>query len=429
MLIWALIIVSLLVFIPFYISLGKEWYGPYSIFYLPMLACYVIAALNADKWNFVLSFETFIVLLLGEISFFVGCFIAKKISLFPKGRKKSRFFIVNGESNSITTSRLALIVLAEFCFFALYLIMVYFWGIRHGKDIFGAINSIMLNGKFDGDGDPLGLPFLLQICLQMNYIAGYLFAFLLARRVLLKDKSNLFLLISGYVISILTNFLGGSRGPILEIFTGLLISFGITYYFKTKKKFLSVSQILKIVVLTILVGVCFFEILPLMGRSQTAANESDVFTQYIGSQIYNLNYYIETVGDHSTFFCAETLKSLYADIESFFGITLGYKDGMVGNFFVFTPQGHNLGNVFTTYFNFYIDLGLFGVCFFTAFIGWFSEKYFKSIRFNSMVNIDVVFYIYMASSIAFRFFASRFFKNVIQLKMFIKIFWMLVILV
>ena len=258
MLIWVLIIISLLIFILFYNILGKEWYGPYSIFYLPMLLCYIIAALNADKWNFVLNFETFVVLLLGEISFFVGCLIGKKISFFPKQRKTSYFFTVNGQSSSITTSRLALVVLAEFCFFALYFVMVYLWGIRHGKDIFGAINSIMLNGKFDGDGDPLGLPFLLQICLQMNYIAGYLFAFLLARRVLLKDKSNLFLLISGYLISILTNFLGGSRGPILEILVGLLISFGITYYFKTKKKFLSLSQILKIVVLIILVGVCFF---------------------------------------------------------------------------------------------------------------------------------------------------------------------------
>ena len=101
MLIWVLIILSLLIFILFYNILGKEWYGPYSIFYLPMLLCYIIAALNADKWNFVLNFETFVVLLLGEISFFVGCLIGKKISFFPKQRKTSYFFTVNGQSSSI----------------------------------------------------------------------------------------------------------------------------------------------------------------------------------------------------------------------------------------------------------------------------------------------------------------------------------------
>lgn len=76
-----------------------------------------------------------------------------------------------------------------------------------------------------------------------------------------------------------------------------------------------------------------------MGRNQTAVDENDVFTQYIGSQIYNLNYYVENIDKRSTFFCAETLKSLYNDIESILGIQLGYKNGMVGNFLSLQIKG------------------------------------------------------------------------------------------
>lgn len=427
MLIWILILVSVIIFIPFFCYLGKEWYGPYSLFYLPFLACYVIAAYNADKWGFDLEFKTFFILLIGEFAFLIGCVFAQKIKV---GRKKTNvnsvFFCVEGDSIKITTSRLALVVAAEGCFFLAYLYEVYMWGLRNGCTVTEAINRIMLNGKFGGSAEPFDLSFILQIFLQMNYIIGYLFAYLLARRILLKDSSNIVLIMIGFIISIMTNFLGGSRGPILEILASLLISFGIVYYYKTSRRIFPKRQLLAVTFFVVIAAIGFFEILPLMGRAQTAKDESDVFTQYIGSQIYNLNYFVEEVDTHSTFFCAETLKSLYGDIESFAGLSLGYRDGMVGNPFVFTADGHDLGNVYTTYYNFYIDFGICGVFIFTFFIGWFSQTYFKSIKFSkSLVNLKLVIYIYMASSIMFSFFASRFFQNVINLKVFIKIFWII----
>lgn len=426
--IWIVIIISIIMFIPFYCILGKEWYGPYGLFYIPFLICYIIAGLNSNKWNFELGMKTSGILILGELAFLLGCLVAKKIVCVKRHEKNQRvLFSLGGGSNRVNNRKLAFLVLLETVFFAIYLVMVYLWGVRHGCSVIEAINHIMLNGKFDGDGDPLGLPFWLQLLLQMNYIAGYFFAYLIARKILLKEHISTVLLIIGYVVSILTNFLGGSRGPILEILASLLISFGIVYFFKTDRKIFSMSKIIKVAIIIVIVGITFFAVLPLMGRNQTAVDENDVFTQYIGSQIYNLNYYVENIDKRSTFFCAETLKSLYNDIESILGIQLGYKNGMVGNFFVFTNKGHNLGNVFTTYYNFYIDFGIIGVFIFTFFIGWISEKYFMSIKYNqSMVNYKLVIYIYMGASIAFSFFASRFFQNVIQLKMILKVLWIMI---
>lgn len=422
--IWVVIFISVVLFVPFYFQLGQEWYGPYGLFFFPFLICYIIAGCNSGKWAFELGVKTSVVLLLGELAFFIGCLCAKKIVFKGfKGQKNILLFNLKGESRKINNSKLLRIVIMESIFFLIYYSMIYMWGIRHGCTVREAINHIMLNGKFGGDGDPLGLPFWLQILLQMNYIAGYFFAYLLARRILLKDKINIVLLVWGYIVSMLTNFLGGSRGPILEILASLLISFGIVYYFKTDKKIFSVIQILGIVVIFLIVIIVFFKILPLMGRQQTAADQNDVFTQYIGSQIYNLNYYIENIDKRSTFFCAETLKSLYNDIESFLGIEIGYKKGMIGNPFIFS-KGHNLGNVYTTYYNFYIDYGMLGVFVFTFFIGWISEKFFININYNqNMVNYKLIIYIYMGSSITFSFFASRFFQNVIQLKMILKFLW------
>lgn len=428
--IWIVIFVSILIFIPFYYQLGREWYAPYSLFYIPFLACYIIAALNSKNWSFELGNMTALILLLGEISFLFGCFFASKIGIVKRRKyKKKHLFILKSKDCNINNSRLLFIVSLETILFLLYLIMMYIWGIRHGSSIIESINRIMLNSKFDGDGDPLGLPTVLQIFLQLNYIGGYFFAYLIARKVLLKEKTNGILLAIGYIVAILTNFLGGSRGPILEMLSAILLSFGIVYFYKTGRKSFSFLQIMKVLLLLIIVGVGFFEILPLMGRSQTAANQSDVFTQYIGSQVYNLNYYVENINKHSTFFCASTLSSLYRDIETFFKVDIGYKDGLVSNFFVFTNNGHNMGNVFSTYLSFYQDAGLFGVFLFSLIVGWFSEKYFMNTKINrEMVHsfdYRLVIYIYIGAQIIFSFFSNRFFQNVVQLKMIIKIFWVL----
>lgn len=428
--IWIVILISIIIFIPFYYQLGSEWYAPYCLYYIPFLACYIIAAFNSKTWLFELNGITTFILLIGEFAFLSGCFFASKISIKNKRHSKKQFFILKSNDCTIENSRLLVVVSLETIFFLLYLVMVYIWGVRHGRSIIESINMIMLNSKFSGDGDQLGLPTLLQIFLQMNYIGGYFFAYLIARRVLLKEKSNnILLLVLGYIVSILTNFLGGSRGPILEVLSALLLSFGIVYFYKSGRKNFTFFQILKVVLLLIIVGIGFFEILPLMGRSQTAVNSSDVFTQYIGSQVYNLNYYIEKVNKHSTFFCASTLSSLYRDIETFFKVNIGYKEGMVSDFFVFTNNGHNMGNVFSTYLSFYEDGGLLGVFLLSLIFGWGSEKIYMNAKIHRKMDNSfdyrLIIYIYVGAQVIFSFFSNRFFQNVIQLKMIIKIFWII----
>jgi oligosaccharide repeat unit polymerase len=303
------------------------------------------------------------------------------------------------------------------------------WASDNGKTLSEAINYIMVNNKFDTGVDTISVPFALHIFLQINYIIPYLFSYLIARRIIFKDKSSLILLLYGYIIGMITCFLNGSRGPLLENILALLIGFAIVYWQKSGKKLFPIKFMLPIVFVSILLLISFFAILPYMGRDNTASNSYDEFTQYIGAQVYNLNYFIEEKNTSSTFWGANTFVSLYSDFNSFFRINLGAFEGRVSSFFI-TANGHEMGNVFSCFFAFYVDFGLLGVIICSLFMGWFSQFIFDKIKQkNQMISFISVIYLYLAVNLFFCFFGTRFFQNVIQLKSMIKLFWLFVIYV
>lgn len=424
MYLYLLIALSIFIFVIYFLATDKEWYAPSTLFCIPFILAYIVAAFFQRTWDFKMGAGAFFVLLLGQIAYLLGDYIARKVRFTSKSGRVSLIHLAN-EENEIKTWKLAVVVGVITVFFLGYLYCVYTWGASKGYSLKEAINHAMLQGKFAGD-DTLSIPSVLNVGLQLNYIAGYVFAYLIARRVLLKDKVNLILLILGYLISTSTWLLGGSRGPILENIAALCISFGIVYFFKTKRRMFSKKAIIPALIIVVAAVGIFFLSIPLMGRHATADNFQDMITEYFGSQIYNLNYFIENVNSQSGMFGADTLKALYHDFESFFNINTGYQNAMVGNFFV-TANGHDMGNVFTTYYNFYVDAKFLGVFICTFLMGFITQCAYKSMRMKSLVSVSTILYLYMASSVLWSFFASRFFQNIVQLKTIIKLFWVYVL--
>jgi hypothetical protein len=106
------------------------------------------------------------------------------------------------------------------------------------------------------------------------------------------------------------------------------------------------------------------------------------------------------------------------------GIDLGVSSHAVKSFFV-TANGHEMGNVFTCFFSFYVDFGIIGVGILSFFMGWVSMKVFDKIKTRwAVVDFAFVIYLYIAVNLLFSFFGPRFFQNVVQIKSLLKFIWL-----
>lgn len=422
MLLELLIVLTIFIFVFFFIKLGKEWYAPYTLFGLPFIAMFVIALLNKEAWGLDLNFITFMIFFIGFLFFMFGCWFARHICL-SKSVLVTNSLKIKPRLHSVNTTRLFILDLIMLVFFMIFFLKIYTWGKENGFSLSGAINEIMVLSKFEPDKVTVTIPFIIQIFLQINYLAAYLYSFFIARRIVFKDRSNLFLLLFGYGISMATCFLNGSRGPLVENLIAIVIAFAICWHQRYGQKMFPRKILGWLFVLTIVAAVGFFAIIPLLGREKTAESLIDQITEYIGAQVYNLNYFVETSDARSTFFAANTLGSFYNDLKTL-GIDLGASAHTVKSFFV-TANGHEMGNVFTCFFSFYVDFGLVGVGILSFFMGWVSMKVFDKIKTRwAVVDFAFVVYLYIAVNLIFSFFGPRFFQNVVQIKSLLKFIWL-----
>lgn len=419
-----ILLLLLLILLLFYLAITKNgWVSPGFLFTFPFIIMIIVSEFYSAIRDFKLHVETFLVVLLGVVFFLLASIIVEKTVML----KNKGLILKFSDKNIIRKYRLLFVVLLETFFLFLYIFYVIRRGNMYNYTFIESINRIMLNGKFGTFEEDFSLPIYLSIGIQMNFIVSYLFSYLIAKRIILKEKINLFILIIGFLLSNMTCFLGGSRGPILENFAGLILAFGIVKYKQNGKRWPSLKMFLFLTIFVSFGIVIFFNILPLMGRQETADNFADSFAQYIGSQIYNLDSFISNVNSKSTLFGANTLKVFYGELNSMFGIDLKLENHIIENYFV-EINGHNLGNVFTTFFNFYCDGGIVNVVFCSFFMGFVSQLIFSKIKSCSFgINNFFVVYLYIAVSVLFSFFASRFFQNIVSIKFMFKIVWLVVL--
>ena len=422
MLLELLIVLTIFIFVFFFIKLGKEWYAPYTLFGLPFIAMFFVALLNKDNWGLDLDFITFMIFFIGFLFFMFGCWFARHVCL-NKTVLVTTSLKLKPMTRSVNSVRLLILDIVMLVFFIMFFYKIYSWSKANGFSLSGGINEIMVLSKFEPDKVTVTIPFVLQIFLQINYLAAYLYSFFIARRIVFRDRSNLLLLVLGYGICMATCFLNGSRGPLVENLIALVIAFAICWHQRYGKKMFPRRILGWLFVLAIVAAVGFFAIIPLLGREKTAESLIDQITEYIGAQVYNLNYFVETNNARSTFFAANTLSSFYNDLKTL-GIDLGVSSHAVKSFFV-TANGHEMGNVFTCFFSFYVDFGIIGVGILSFFMGWVSMKVFDKIKTRwAVVDFAFVIYLYIAVNLLFSFFGPRFFQNVVQIKSLLKFIWL-----
>lgn len=403
--IYLLFILLLLISVLTFYLFKKEICSPAFIFCIPFLLMTFIAILNIKNWQLE-SFHanTLIIIITGIVSFVIS---AKFVSIIKLKSIKTN----QSEKKELKKYKLCISIFIQVISLLLYVYYLKKWGLSQGvNSLTESIALTMERGKF-GIGETLDLPYIVNSLIICSKAFGYIYVAIMAKKIANKDKSGYILLIVNTVISLLIHLLSGSRGTSLELIVAFAICFLFYYYKRNKSKKIKFKYIFSGIVSMICFLFLFFYIKEFQGRGTFDWNNTfSEFSIYIGAQIKNLDIYLNEATVHTKVFAFGTLSNFYSIFNSYLGANI--KDSVDMLPFI-VINGQSLGNVYTCFYNYYMDFGIFGVILFSSISGLISEYIYRKAK-NSNNTILLVIYSYIGACLIFCFFGNRFFDNLLS---------------
>ncbi len=424
--VWLLMIILGLLTLMAYKTSKNEISNPTVLFVFPFFLMSIVGVINESKWelnNMLLI--TFFILIVGPSSFILGSCFQSRIKIH---NKKSNLFEEPNINNTLSIYHLIISLGIEILAFLSYAFFLIRWGASHGVlGLSESINLAMMNAKFSL-GETFNLPFSILSIVIGSRAFGYIYSTILAKNLIYKRKGYNLLLLLNVIIPICINLLGGSRGSALEP----IVAFGVALIFYYYKKY---NWKKKLKTKYVLLGICgmifliyaFFSIKGLLGRdTMNWENFYDDLYRYFGAQEKNLDYFLSQGVQHTKIFGYVTLTSFYNIFNTYLGFHI--KESIHTLSFIII-KGYNFGNVYTCFYDYYIDFGLIGVIGFSFLSGMISQYVYKKAKYQSNKDIDVwlVFYVYIASCLVFSFFGNRFYTNLLGASFFRMIVWIFVV--
>lgn len=244
--------------------------------------------------------------------------------------------------------------------------------------------------------------------LSLYFILGY------------KSKKLLVLLIANIVLYNATELLTGARGHTIASLGCLLFLYTMKYLQINNKN--DISRKVKIrILISFLIIISSFKVFgELLGReARSDINSSYNFAIYCGAQFKNMDSFVKHPVE-SPYLGWTTLNRIFSRFE----IPSAENENIlnynrVGNY--------TLGNVYTTYYNFYYDGKMFGVVFFTLIMALVSIIIYnksQNSRNYYRQRLSEVIYIKIAWALSMCFFANRFYDEIIWFTFFKQIvYW------
>lgn len=375
-----------------------------------------VAILYEKEWGmYKVHTETFWCILIGTTLFsFINI-------LFNKGDVKSSHRDLSNitfeqlfKTKNLTRLLIASLFLQLYVFYTKLTTFINYYGTSD-------IATLLFTIRMDGRGDDKVILFS-SLFSNMNYACSCLYFFwctIMAMYIIGKgrNKTIFFLLLLNMFMQFIKEMLGGDRGTSINS----IFCFGVIFLCKyaSIKKQLKIPKkyLAYIAVVAILIASSLKASALLMGREQveesTAAYQ---FAVYCGAEIKNLDIWFGHP-THSDWFGQSTLSVLVGELNTKFDV--GILETKYSTIDMFNTFGiFNLGNVLTTFYNFFQDGGYFGVCMFTLLMSLFASLVYsnvKKVRNPIHTNVIDVLYAKIAFSLLMCFFANRFYNEIISI--------------
>ena len=402
---------SMMLFISYRIF-DKELCSPAILYITPFIAMVVVAFLFQWIWDMKLYFNTVFVILLGTVFFVIGAFIGKRIKL-PEMGSKCRI----DQGRGIENWKYVLFFIISLVSFGWRYKLVIDYGRAHGgKTISRALVYYNNMLKFTTN-ELLHTPRLVSIGNTIGTAAGFIWACDLANQLVRKDKNiiKLILSLSNLVLCIIGSMSSGARGGAVQIISAFAIALLVMLYRKGEWKHrIPLKYILMLCIVFLLTAVGFLGTVTLIGRYKVNAYGRYI-ANYLGAQLYNLNYYLNENFRTSEIFGQETFRSIIQFFAKIAGVltyaryTSDLPSVLIGDL--------SLGNVYTCYYPYIHDFGYMGVMILSLIFGlisMISYRYARKSPSDNPINLGLVIYGRMSYCLLFSYFSNKFYSIIVS---------------
>lgn len=407
-----LLLLIILVFIE-YEMFDKNILSPAFLFTAGFCVCSFGACLYQSVWEYDISPELFILLITLISCFGVTCYITRYCYFRQNPIHKK---IVSPQP--IRKQLILFIIIIQ----ALVLIwsLLYIRSAFPSGSLFDAIGAYNNSAKFNstqyGSAETIDVswPFplgpLRTICESSSYFVFYL----LAQELVMKRKDALHLLAISSLASFCITLETGSRGVAVGYALFLIACYAIMYFKIHYKMIQFTVQRLGVAIVVATVFLASFRVLAIGREGDFGSIE--YLSIYMGAQIPNLDAFISNTNlPTSDFFGQQTFRTSLEYLGGYFNIPSWLS---IPYTWTFQEMGGSmLGNVYTTFYPFLQDGGVFGAFFFTILMAAISQAAYNVAIYgkDEGKGVSIIVYSYMVPPILLSFFAYRFYSDVLSI--------------
>lgn len=414
------LLIVLLIFNLYYTKF--DYIAPNVVFNASFVFSVFMCTLYYKKWDVNLNYQTFFIILIGNILFSITCILlSKKRKIKLEEDNNKNYELPEYKFKNIYGILFLILGIITIFATALYVTKTVGTDLSHLRTALYTYRD-----KVEFKGEDYSLPFYLNILTGVMHAGGFWFIALLLTNFKKNNKINWIVLIN-IVICLLSTFLEGSRSMAINyiLFT---ICYGIylVNYSNKFEKSIGSRTLIKIILVGVVILASFRLTAVFVGRDNTSSfSTMDYIALYTGAEIKNLDTYIVEEKNSSFQLGKYTFSTLYSTFAPYLNLD------STTSFPFKSVNGYNLGNVYTIFYHFYKDIGFLGVFVFSIFMAAVAQWLYnmaKECKLKSKygINLKSIVYCYTFSGIFYSFFSNHFFGLIFSLS-FIKylIMWFL----
>lgn len=418
--IYILFILMFLLLIIIYKFNDKEISSPAFAYHVGFTVSVLFACLFANRWGFVLSTRTFLVLLLGSLIFFLVSYLVSYIVKRKLNKKEKYISDKNLKNNKdiIVIKKGVKIFLIVFSI--LFTILELFYIVKSvGGNIKNIQSSIYAYRNLTTfQNKDIKIPFIIDIGMGIIHCLAYWILYVIINNYLINKKID-WLSITLFLVCAISNLVEGNRGAIFNIaLSAIPLTLILRNIILSTKLNIKIRTIVFSIIFVILAILLLKSSALLIGRNDVRnIDDMDYIGMYTGAQIINLDILLQENYGTNTISLTNTFGTIINQLQKVFKFNVNNNEG--NNFLIFrNANGHPLGNVYTIYASFILDFGYWGfipMVILIAFLTEFLYEKAKMQQYKNNVNIIVLIYSFIYGGIIFCFFGNKLISQAISI--------------
>lgn len=339
-----------------YIKLEKILISPSLLFILGLFLASSVALFYCKEWKLGLHVETYFLITSGCVAFLITEIVYGIYNRLPKPKDS---YIFRPSSSSISDYKLLLFLLLQL--YAYYQMAQNTMALASAAmSLTESINDLDSRAKLEDEifEIPAIVRYPYMLCQNSTQIFACLIPYYYYNYK--KKKITLSLLSLNFLLASVGSLFSGGRMIVLNGIIALSANFYIFSKIKSgwKEKFLSVRTTLLLIVSAIIFSLSFYSFGNFIGR--TSENQYVIPATYCGAEIKNLDIFLQRPWNTNTrgVFLESSMYRQWNDIF----LLLGEKEKPISHkdWIPFQSVGrYSLGNVYTAFQNYFMDLGYF----------------------------------------------------------------------